>query len=114
MAKWRTANCAAEWLGSICQVEVAADVGSESAAASVAAEIARGRKWPIILLLCTAIWNCSSVLYRKIFTRRLPRISRQANPPRFLRVWPRYARTGACGARELSDLDALAVPVRCS
>jgi len=44
IARWRTANCAAEWFGSICHVEGAAAAGSESATASVAAEIARGRK----------------------------------------------------------------------
>src|SRR5713226_4251581 len=55
IARWRTANCAAEWFGSICQVEVAVPAGSESAAANAVTEIARVRNWPIIFLLCTAI-----------------------------------------------------------
>src|SRR5216684_2797024 len=51
IVRWRTANCAAEWFGSICHVEFAACPGSASTAASVAVIPMRAAKWPIPFLL---------------------------------------------------------------
>ena len=48
IARCRTENCAAECIGSICQVEVAAGAGSEKMAARPAVSAIRAREWPMV------------------------------------------------------------------
>src|SRR6266849_980582 len=72
--RWRTANCAAEWFGSICHVDVAAAVGNDIAAASAAVKPARTRNWPTVFLLCIGTDNWHLAPVANFLFRTTPRL----------------------------------------